>query len=131
MTSTPGLRGPVSPPGALLRANTRMWSRRHRRRNAEARVMDLRLAGAVALVTGAGGGVGKATAHRLACEGAAVSLVEITEPGQAYHAVQDTRERLGRLDILVNSGSVMLLDTALHTPIEDWDRMISVNVTAL
>jgi NADP-dependent 3-hydroxy acid dehydrogenase YdfG len=119
--------------------------------------MDMKLAGAVALVTGGGSGTGAATAHHLAREGAAVALVahrrdrldqvvsdivevggkaiavaaDITEPERAYQAVQDTHDRLGRLDILVNSAGVMLLDTALHTPLADWDRMISLNVTAL
>lgn len=118
---------------------------------------DRPLDGAVALVTGASSGIGEATARGLVRAGASVALVarrgdhldriagdltnqgghaiavaaDLTEPGLAYQAVEDTHDRLGRLDILVNSASTMVLDTALHSTIEEWDRMISLNVSAL
>ena len=114
------------------------------------------LKGRVALVTGAGQGLGLAISREFAEEGAAVALVEINPktaaqaeaeltskgyPAKAYpldvtdydayaKAIADVVERWEHLDILVNNAAIAIYGTILEDRLEDWRKQITVNLEA-
>jgi 3alpha(or 20beta)-hydroxysteroid dehydrogenase len=114
-----------------------------------------RFAGRTVLITGSTGGLGRATAHRLATEGGRIVVTDVDEnackalinqlPGEGHTGLRldvsveqewietvTTLERLGTgLDVLVNNAAIGSLATVETENRDDWDRLIAIDQTGV
>jgi len=116
----------------------------------------MRLKDKVALITGGANGIGLATVKRFAREGAKIILWDVSLNGRevaeqlitggyqaVFHqlsvadepavisAVSKAQERFGRIDILINNAGITKDRTLLKMSKEEWDEVISVNLTGV
>jgi len=115
----------------------------------------MKFRGKVVIVTGAGSGIGRATAELFAAEGAKVVVadykvetgketadailasgreaifvkVDVSDSDQVNHMAKQALDAYGGIDVLFNNAGALLFGTVLETRVEDWNRLMSINLT--
>jgi acetoin reductase-like protein len=117
----------------------------------------MRLVGKSAIITGAGRGIGKATALQFAREGADILVpdldlysseetareiralgrkgipmqMDVTRRADIHRMVDTAMREFGKIDILINNAGITLIRDPLKLSEEEWDRTMSVNAKAV
>lgn len=117
----------------------------------------MRFANKTAIITGAAGGIGRATSLAFAAEGAAVALIDldaaaveavaaeirglggtalpiaadVSNEADIQRAIAAVNAEIGRIDVVFNNAGIIRRTTAPETTAEEWDRVFAVNVKAI
>ena len=113
----------------------------------------MRLEGKVAIITGAGAGIGRASARRFASEGATVIAADINDAGAAETAAQSDSihaqtvdvsngksvaemissvvDRFGRLDVVFSNAGIMRDGNVIDLSEDDWDSVLAAQERSL
>jgi NAD(P)-dependent dehydrogenase (short-subunit alcohol dehydrogenase family) len=118
------------------------------------RRLDFLLTGKVAIITGAGSGIGKAIAELFAAKGARVALLgrgesvrdtarflgedrarpfilDVTDSGRIQPTIDEIVAHFGTIDILVNNAGIAFREPAEETTEDKWDLTMAVNLKAV
>jgi NADP-dependent 3-hydroxy acid dehydrogenase YdfG len=120
-------------------------------------IMAVNIEGKVVVITGASSGLGESTARLLAASGAKVALgarrkdridalvkditakggsaigfkTDVTKRSDVEALVKGAMDKYGRIDVIVNNAGIMPIAPLAALKVEEWDRMIDVNIKGL